>query len=86
MDCIVHGVTQSQIQLSDVHFHFFFPDSQNLLKLLINGDLSFYLCLAACTQSCSLYSHSFLHVYQIADVAVVSASVSTLYLSKFHPK
>ena len=67
-------------------FTFFFPDSQNLLKLLINGNLSFYTCLAACTQSCSLYSHSFLHVYQIADVAVPGASLSTLYLSKFHPK
>ena len=61
MDCIVHGVTKSQTRLSD--FHFFFPDSQNLLKLLTNGNLSFYLYFAACTQSCSLYSYSFLHVY-----------------------
>ena len=25
MDCIVQGVTKSQTQLSDFHFHFFFP-------------------------------------------------------------
>ena len=24
MDCIVHGVTKTQTQLSDFHFHFFF--------------------------------------------------------------
>ena len=28
MDCIVHGVTKSQIQLSDFHFHFSLSSTQ----------------------------------------------------------
>ena len=35
MDRIVHGVTKSQTQLSDFHFHFgFIPYVGNLLTLL----------------------------------------------------
>ena len=43
MDCIVHGVTKSQTQLSDFHFHF------------INGDLFYKRKM--CTLCLELFVH-----------------------------
>ena len=34
MDCIVHGVTKSQIQLSDFHFHLTFSTVPDIHKYL----------------------------------------------------
>ena len=42
MDCIVHGVTKSQTQLSDLHFHFslhFFKLTNNNLTLIGRIDI-----------------------------------------------
>ena len=38
MDCILHGITKSQIPPSDFHFHFMAESEEKLKSLLIKGE------------------------------------------------
>ena len=66
-------------------FTFFFWFSK-FAKIVNKWESVILSLLSSMHPICNLYSYPFLHVYQIVDVAVVSSSLSTLYLLKFHPK